>query len=92
MIDIAYMVKDAIEKALSGAEVIIRDFSASDHLEANIIWAGFKGLSKLEQHQKVYEALGDLMKGQVHALTMKTWVDKPLTLANPSNGYFGKTK
>ena len=32
----------------------------------------FKDLSKIKQHQLVYKALGDMMKQEIHALSMKT--------------------
>jgi acid stress-induced BolA-like protein IbaG/YrbA len=76
-VEISQIVKETIEKKLSGSEVVVRAFAGSDHLEADIVWSGFKGLGKIEQHQKVYDAIKDLMKEQVHALTMKTWVEKP---------------
>jgi stress-induced morphogen len=32
----------------------------------------FKGKSLVEQHQMVYRALGDLMRGPIHALALDT--------------------
>jgi len=43
-----------------------------DHYQATIVAAGFEGKSRVERHQLVYGALGELMQGPVHALTMKT--------------------
>jgi len=55
-------VKMRVEKALPGAQVHITDFTGTgDHLEANVIWAGFEGLSRLQQHRKIYEALDGLV-------------------------------
>ena len=43
------------------------------HFYATIVSAEFAGLSMIKQHQKVYAALGDRMKAEVHALSMKTY-------------------
>ena len=43
------------------------------HFYATIVSAEFAGLSMIRQHQKVYAALGDRMKAEVHALSMKTF-------------------
>ncbi len=42
------------------------------HFEAVIISPDFKGLSPVARHQLVYVALGDKMKAEIHALSMKT--------------------
>jgi acid stress-induced BolA-like protein IbaG/YrbA len=42
------------------------------HFEAVIVSAEFRGKSKVQQHQVVYRALGDRMKAEIHALSMKT--------------------
>lgn len=42
------------------------------HFEALIVSTQFQGLSKVRQHQLVYGALGERMREEVHALSMKT--------------------
>lgn len=42
------------------------------HFEAVIVSAEFKGKNMVQQHQLVYKALGDRMKQEIHALSMKT--------------------
>ena len=42
------------------------------HFFATIVSAQFEGLSRIRRHQKVYAALGDRMRAQIHALSMKT--------------------
>ena len=42
------------------------------HFEAVIVSKLCKDLSKIKQHQLVYKALGDMMKQDIHALSMKT--------------------
>ena len=63
----------------------VRDFIAAgltcEHLEvegdgrhffATIVSAAFDGRSRVARHQQVYAALGDRMREQIHALSMKT--------------------
>ncbi|MCY4050061.1 MAG: BolA family transcriptional regulator [Gammaproteobacteria bacterium] len=42
------------------------------HFEARIVYEGFTGKSLVQRHQMVYRALGDKMKEDIHALSMKT--------------------
>ena len=42
------------------------------HFFATIVSAEFEGLSRVRRHQRVYSALGDRMREQIHALSMKT--------------------
>lgn len=59
----------------------LADGLACDHLEvegdgrhffATIVSPEFEGLPRVRRHQRVYAALGDRMKAQIHALSMKT--------------------
>jgi acid stress-induced BolA-like protein IbaG/YrbA len=42
------------------------------HFEAVIVSAAFAGLNRVKRHQLVYGALGDRMREEIHALSMKT--------------------
>jgi acid stress-induced BolA-like protein IbaG/YrbA len=42
------------------------------HFFATIVAADFEGCSRVRRHQRVYAALGDRMREQIHALSMKT--------------------
>ena len=42
------------------------------HFEAIIVSPRFAGLPRVRQHQLVYAALGDRMRSEIHALSMKT--------------------
>lgn len=42
------------------------------HFFATIVSAEFEGLLRIRRHQRVYTALGDRMREQIHALSMKT--------------------
>lgn len=65
--------KKIIEQGLPGALVEVRDYTGGgDHFEALVVSQEFEGKSLVERHQAVYGALGDAMRAQVHALTLKT--------------------
>jgi acid stress-induced BolA-like protein IbaG/YrbA len=42
------------------------------HFFATIVSAEFEGLSRVRRHQRVYTALGERMREEIHALSMKT--------------------
>ena len=42
------------------------------HFFATIVSSAFEGLPRIRRHQRVYQALGDRMREQIHALSMKT--------------------
>ena len=42
------------------------------HFFATIVSPAFAGRSRVARHQQVYAALGDKMREQIHALSMKT--------------------
>ena len=59
-----------IESGFDGAEVSVE--GDGHHFEALIVAEEFAGRSRIQRHQLVYAALGDKMKAEVHALSMKT--------------------
>ncbi len=42
------------------------------HFEAVVVSALFRGKNRVQRHQMVYAALGERMREEVHALSMKT--------------------
>lgn len=42
------------------------------HFFATIVSAEFEGLPRVRRHQRVYAALGERMREEIHALSMKT--------------------
>jgi len=42
------------------------------HFYATIVSAEFEGKTRVARHQRVYQALGDRMRAEIHALSMKT--------------------
>ncbi len=41
------------------------------HFDALVVTAAFEGKSRVQRHQLVYRALGERMRAQVHALSIK---------------------
>jgi stress-induced morphogen len=64
-----------LREAFPDATVLeIKDLTGTkDHYQATIVSGKFQGLSRIAQHQAVYRALGDLMKGPIHALALNTY-------------------
>ena len=42
------------------------------HFQALIVSSGFEGLRPIQRHQLVYKALGERMREEIHALSMRT--------------------
>ena len=56
------------------SHLVVTDLTGTkDHWEALIVSAAFSGKSRIQQHQMVYAALGELMAGPIHALALKTY-------------------
>ena len=43
------------------------------HFEAVVVSDAFAGKSRVQRHQLVYQTLGDRMREEIHALSMKTY-------------------
>ena len=43
------------------------------HFEAVVVSEAFFGKSRVQRHQMVYQTLGDRMRQEIHALSMKTY-------------------
>lgn len=62
-----------IREALPDASVEIRDLAGDgNHYAANVISPSFKGKTRIQQHQLVYNALKGNMGGVLHALALQT--------------------
>ena len=67
-------IKTLIEQGLEGASAnVVGD---GRHFQTVIVFDAFDGKSTLEQHQMVYQALGDNMKEAIHALSIRTLTPK----------------
>ncbi|ADZ70003.1 BolA family protein [Polymorphum gilvum] len=66
-------IETLIKAALPDAKVEIRDLAGDgDHYAANVISEAFRGKSRVQQHQMVYQALKGNMGGALHALALQT--------------------
>jgi stress-induced morphogen len=68
-----------IERLIKGhipdAKVTIRDLAGDgDHYAATVIAVSFRGKSRVQQHQVVYESLKGQMGGALHALALQTGI------------------
>jgi acid stress-induced BolA-like protein IbaG/YrbA len=55
------------------------------HFFATIVAAEFEGRSRVARHQRVYAALGDRMREQIHALSMKTLTPAEWRTSRPAD-------
>ncbi len=66
-------IETLIKAALPDARVAIRDLAGDgDHYAAEVVSEAFRGKSRVQQHQLVYDALRGKMGGALHALALQT--------------------
>ena len=66
-------IEDMIKTGIPGAKVVIRDLAGDgDHYAAEVVAEAFRGKSRVQQHQMVYDALKGNMGGILHALALQT--------------------
>ena len=64
-----------IREAIPDAKVAIEDLRGDgDHYAAHVISASFKGKTRVQQHQMVYQALRGRMGNELHAMALQTSV------------------
>jgi len=64
-----------IKQGIPDAVVEINDLAGDgDHYAAHVVSKAFQGLSRVKQHQLVYEALQGRMGNELHALALTTTV------------------
>ncbi|KAA8389570.1 BolA family transcriptional regulator [Acetobacter tropicalis] len=62
-----------IRQAFPDAQIKIDDLAGDgDHYACSVTSEAFKGLSRVKQHQLVYQALQGHMGGKLHALALQT--------------------
>ena len=77
-------IRDRLREQLSAESVEIEDQShlhaghagaagGGGHYEVTIVASCFKGLNTLARHRLVYEAVGELMKKEIHALSIQAY-------------------
>ncbi len=65
--------KDRIESAIPGSRADVTDLTGGgDHFRAAVAAPEFAGLSRIEQHRRVYAVFGSDIGGPIHALSLET--------------------
>ena len=77
----AEAIRDLLEQAFPDAELSVEDRTGTgDHFQVNVASAAFGGLSLLDQHRRVNDALAvPLRDGSIHELRIKTQATKGTT-------------
>jgi stress-induced morphogen len=66
-------VRTLIEDALPGSTVEVIDEGGGNHLRANVTASQFEGMSRIDQHRLVKNAVRERSDtGELHSLTIKT--------------------
>ncbi len=69
----AATIEQLIRAGLPDAQVTIEDLRGDgDHYAAHVVSAAFKGKTRVQQHQMVYQALRGRMGNELHALALQT--------------------
>ena len=62
-----------IRAGIPDAKVTIRDLAGDgDHYAAEVVAESFRGKSRVQQHQMVYQALKGRMGNELHAMALQT--------------------
>jgi stress-induced morphogen len=62
-----------VRAGLPDAEITVEDLAGDgNHYRAHVVSPAFRGKSRVQQHQMVYQALGRRMGGGLHALALTT--------------------
>jgi stress-induced morphogen len=69
----ADQIESLIREGIPDAFVEITDLAGDgDHYEARVVAESFRGVPRIKQHQRVYDALGGRMGTELHALKLTT--------------------
>ncbi len=69
--DVEKLIEDELEADATVSRA--RGKHDDDHLEATVVSTEFEDVSLVQQHQLVYDALGDHMTTDIHALELSTY-------------------
>jgi stress-induced morphogen len=62
-----------VRASLPEAEITVEDLAGDgNHYRAHVVSPAFRGKTRVQQHQMVYQALGGRMGGTLHALALTT--------------------
>ncbi|MCB9741102.1 MAG: BolA family transcriptional regulator [Alphaproteobacteria bacterium] len=67
-------IREILERALPDCTAVVTDDAGDkQHFSAEVVSSAFEGLPRVRQHRLVYQALGGLADGRIHALALKTY-------------------
>ena len=70
----AERIQSILEDQLPDCTAVVNDdANDGEHFSARVVSSSFAGIPLVRQHQLVYEALGDHMRSDIHALALKTF-------------------
>ena len=70
-------IEQLIKEGLPDAAVTIEDLRGDgDHYACHVVSEAFRGKSRIQQHQMVYESLQGRMGNELHAMALQTSVPK----------------
>jgi acid stress-induced BolA-like protein IbaG/YrbA len=75
-------VETYIRQGLACDHVAVRG-EDGQHFEAVVVSPQFTGKNMVQQHQLVYQALGDRMRQEIHALSLRTFTPEAWAAGNP---------
>ena len=81
------VVEERIRAGIADVTVVeIEDLTGTkDHYRAVVVSPTFADKTRVEQHQAVYAALGELMKSPVHALSLTTYTPESWAAKAPGS-------
>jgi stress-induced morphogen len=66
-------IEGLIKQSIPDAQITIEDLRGDgDHYAAYVVSGSFKGKTRVQQHQMIYQALQGRMGGELHALALQT--------------------
>jgi stress-induced morphogen len=69
----AQEIERLIRERLPDAQITIKDLAGDgDHYAAQVVSEAFRGKTRVQQHQIIYDALRGNMGGALHALALQT--------------------
>lgn len=70
-------IENLVKAGIPASEVTVTDLTGTfDHFEVSVVSKAFEGKSLIEQHRMIYAAIGEAVGGPIHALKIKTSVER----------------
>jgi acid stress-induced BolA-like protein IbaG/YrbA len=64
-------IRQNIEQGMASSHLTVE--GDGQHFYAVVVSDEFAGMSRVQRHQRVYQTLGDRMREEIHALSLKTF-------------------